>query len=136
MHDRPFTDKGSTRPTARSRELRANPTEPERLLWQYLRSRRCGGVRFNRQFPVGPFICDFAARTPRLIVELDGETHARAETQAGDNARTAYLHAQGYTVIRFWNRDVMANVEGVVARIEQTLADMPSPHPSRRREGS
>ncbi|WP_284125331.1 endonuclease domain-containing protein [Parerythrobacter aestuarii] len=132
----PFEDKGYKRPTLRSRELRMNATEPERVLWQHLRSRQLAGVRFNRQFPIGQFICDFVARGPRLVIELDGGTHASDEAHEADACRTRFLHAQGYTVIRFWNHEVMDNVEGVLRRIEQTLADMPSPSPSRKREGS
>ena len=131
-----FTDKAYSRPTQRSRELRKNRTEAERKLWQHLRARQCADTRFNQQFPIGPFICDFVARTPKLVVEIDGDTHASAEAKAADERRTRFLNAQGYTVIRFWNREVMDNVEAVLERIANTLADTPSPNPSRRREGS
>lgn len=131
-----FDDKGYSRPTRRSRDLRNNATGPERILWQHLRSRQLAGVRFNRQFPIGQFICDFVARGPRLVVELDGETHASDDARASDARRTAFLNAQGYTVIRFWNHEVIDSVEGVLQRIELTLADMASPSPSRMREGS
>ena len=91
-------------------------------------------VRFNRQVPVGRYIADFAARSERLVVEVDGGQHdARA---AYDEARTRYLEAQGWRVIRFWNNDVLQNLEGVVATIERALAEKPSPNPSRLREGS
>ena len=83
------------------------------------------GVRFNRQVPVGPFIADFAARSEKLIVEVDGGQHH--ERAAYDEARTRYLEAQGWRVIRFWNNDVLGNLEGVVATIERVLADRPSP---------
>jgi very-short-patch-repair endonuclease/Holliday junction resolvase-like predicted endonuclease len=126
-------DKGSKRPTLRSRELRADPTEAEKRLWRALSARKVAGVRFNRQHPVGPFICDFVARTPRLVIEVDGGQHA--EAAEADARRTFYLENQGYRVIRFWNNDLLANMEGVVAEIERVLADMPSPSPSRQREG-
>ena len=85
-------------------------------------------VRFNRQVPIGPFICDFVARTPKLVIELDGGQHALA-TDA-DQRRTAYLERKGYSVLRFWNNDVLENIEGVVHVIERALADRPSPAPS------
>ncbi|MCB2078872.1 MAG: endonuclease domain-containing protein [Novosphingobium sp.] len=131
----PFFDKGYTRPTARSRALRQNPTPAERLLWQRLRNRQCAGVRFNFQFPIGQYICDFVARTPRLVIEVDGDTHSGPEAAQYDARRTTFLNAQCYSVIRFWNREVSDSLEGVLARIEQTLANMPSPSPSRKREG-
>jgi very-short-patch-repair endonuclease len=91
-------------------------------------------VRFNRQFPIGPFICDFASRAAKLVIEVDGGQHAvRSDEDAG---RTAYLNSQGYRVLRFWNNDVLANSEGVVKLIERALVDSPSPSPSRKREGS
>jgi very-short-patch-repair endonuclease len=90
-------------------------------------------VRFNRQFPIGQFICDFVSRGAKLVIELDGDTHAHSVDY--DMARTSFLEQQGYRVIRFWNNEVMENLEGVVTRIEQALDNRPSPIPSRVREG-
>ena len=126
-------DKGYKRPTARSRELRLNATQAERRLWTQLSARKVAGVRFNRQFPIGPFICDFVSRSAKLVIEVDGGHHA--VDVAKDEARSAYLKARGYRVIRFWNNDVLERIEGVVAEIERVLSDMPSPDPSRKREG-
>jgi very-short-patch-repair endonuclease len=127
-------DKGYTRPTAHARELRTNATDAERRLWQAISARKVAGVRFNRQVPIGPFICDFVSRGAKLVIEVDGGQHdARSQEDA---RRTRYLAAQGFRVIRFWNNDVMERLEGVVAVIEQSLADSPSPNPSRKREGS
>jgi len=126
-------DKGYKRPTMRSRELRLNATDAERKLWAQLSARKIAGVRFNRQFPVGPFICDFVSRSAKLIIEVDGGQHA-ADVEK-DQARTAYLQSQDYRVIRFWNNDVLERIDGVVSEIERVLADMPSPDPSRKREG-
>ncbi len=119
---RPFRE---NRPTKRARELRLNPTDAERCLWRALSRRQIAGVRFNRQVPIGPYIADFAARSERLIVEVDGGQHA--EHAAYDEARTRYLEVQGWRVIRFWNNDVLGNLEGVVATIERALAAPPSP---------
>ncbi|WP_257543717.1 endonuclease domain-containing protein [Sphingopyxis sp. DBS4] len=120
-------DKGYKRPTARSRELRLNATDAERKLWQQISARKLAGVRFNRQFPIGPFICDFVSRAARLVIEVDGGQHAA--DVAKDEARTAYLEARGYRVIRFWNNDVLERIEGVVSEIERTLQTCPPPTP-------
>ena len=135
--DKPWfkqNDKGYTRPTARSRELRANATDAERKLWPSLSARKLRGARFNRQFPIGQYICDFVCREKRLVIELDGGQHAFSTEY--DARRTAFLQAQGYKVLRFWNNEVLDNLEGVLVVIGQTLDNMPSPGPSRRREGS
>ncbi|MGB3320593.1 MAG: DUF559 domain-containing protein [Sphingopyxis granuli] len=120
-------DKGYKRPTARSRELRLNATDAERKLWAQISARKVAGVRFNRQFPIGPFICDFVSRGTRLVIEVDGGQHA--VDVAKDEARTAYLEARGYRVIRFWNNDVLERIEGVVSEIEHLLATCPPPPP-------
>ncbi|MFN3676698.1 MAG: DUF559 domain-containing protein [Sphingomonas pseudosanguinis] len=119
---RPFRE---NRPTKKARELRLNPTDAERRLWRALSRRQIAGVRFNRQVPVGPYIADFAARSEKLIVEVDGGQHDDRATY--DEERTRYLEAQGWHVIRFWNNDVLGNLEGVVATIERALAEKPSP---------
>lgn len=119
--------------TLRSRELRKNPTDAERALWQHLRNRQLGGVRFNTQVPVGSFICDFAARTAKLIIELDGGQHALAGDY--DANRTTFLEQRGYRAIRFWNSEVLQNIDGVLRVIEEALKDRPSPAPSREGEG-
>ena len=127
-------DKGYSRPTARSRELRRNATEAERRLWPSLSARKLKGVRFNRQFPIGQYICDFVSREMRLLIELDGGQHATALEY--DARRTRFLEAQGYHVLRFWNNEVMDNLDGVLQVIGQVLDNRPSPTPSRKREGS
>ncbi|HVF94745.1 MAG TPA: endonuclease domain-containing protein [Sphingomonas sp.] len=128
-----MSDKGYKRPTARSRELRANMTDAERKLWSYLSARKVAGVRFNTQFPIGPFIGDFVSRGAKLVIEIDGGQHSSADHD--DHERTRYMEVRGYRVIRFWNTDVLANIEGVVSEIERVLQDRPSPNPSREREG-
>ena len=117
----------------RIRALRTNPTRAESALWQHLAARRTSGVRFNRQVPIGPFICDFVSRGARLVVEVDGGQHG---WQSDDDARrTRLIEQQGYRVIRFWNNDVLERMEGVVAEIGRVLAERPSPNPSRKRKG-
>ncbi|HSV01386.1 MAG TPA: DUF559 domain-containing protein, partial [Roseiarcus sp.] len=79
------------------------------------------------------FICDFVARTPKLIIELDGGQHAVRTVE--DDRRTRFLEGRGYRVLRFWNNDVLENVDGVLTIIRAALNDRPSPNPSRFREG-
>jgi very-short-patch-repair endonuclease len=116
-------------PTLRSRQLRNNATGAERLLWRFLRNRQLSGIRFNRQVPIGPFIWDFVARRPGLVIELDGGQHSVTEDY--DRKRTTFLTQRGYRVIRFWNNEVLENLEGVLTVIEEELKNMPSPNPSR-----
>ena len=106
-------------------------TPAERRLWSRIRNRQIADTRFNTQFPIGPFICDFVSRDAKLIIEVDGGQHA--EQAQADAGRTAYLKAKGYRVIRFWNNDVLENTDGVVQVIEQLLQDSPAPDPSRKR---
>jgi very-short-patch-repair endonuclease len=112
------------RPTNRAQQLRNNATEPERRLWRHLSRRQLDGYKFSRQMPVGPFICDFMCRERLLIVELDGGQHADS---ARDASRTAFLEAEGYRVIRFWNNEVLGNVDGVLTVIAQALKAEPTP---------
>ena len=82
--------------------------------------------------PVGPFICDFLYRERRLIVEVDGGQHCE---NASDIRRTAYLEGEGYRVVRFWNNEVLGNLDGVLTAIGEALTADPPPTPSREREG-
>ncbi len=101
----------------RRRELRNNPTEAEKVLWSHLRKRRVNGLRFLRQYGVGPYILDFFCPKLRLAIELDGSGHAEAETRVYDEERTNYLRVEDIRVIRFWNDDVLKNIEGVLSKI-------------------
>jgi len=125
-------DEGYARPTAKARQLRNNATDTECALWRAISARKVAGVRFNRQAPIGPYICDVIARSLLLVVEADGGQHSAGT----DAARTRYLEAEGYRVIRFWNDEVLGNLDGAAAEIEPVIADTPSPDPSRKREGS
>jgi very-short-patch-repair endonuclease len=97
-------------------------TDAERKLWQCLRSKQLAGVRFNSQYPIGPFICDFVARSKGLVIELDGGQHAQAVSY--DSRRTRYIRERGYRVLRFWNSDVLNNLDGVVFEIERALGEL------------
>ena len=119
--------KRHTETGTRAKELRKNLTEPERRLWYRLRANRLG-VKFQKQAVLAPYIADFAARSHRLVIELDGDTHGGRE--AYDAARTRTLEERGYRVIRFTNADVMTNLDGVPRAILIALGrDPESPHP-------
>ena len=118
--------------TNRARSLRRGMTRAEWALWQRLRDRRLGGLKFIRQQPLGPYYGDFVCRERRLIVELDGGQHAE---RVADNKRDATLAATGYRLIRYWNNDVLQNIEGVLEALRHELGiaphpvSLPAPHP-------
>lgn len=118
------------RPTARARDLRNEPTEAEKLLWSRLKGSRLGGLKFTRQLPIAGYFGDFACRSARLVVELDGSQHVEAADY--DTARTNALNAAGYRVLRFWNNDLTANMAGVLETILNAAGDAgraPTPQP-------
>lgn len=100
-----------------ARHLRRAMTPSEVRLWNLLRKNRLG-YRFRRQEPRGPYILDFVCLKKRLVVELDGSQHADSEA---DKIRDAWLTASGYTVLRFWNQDLLYNPDGVLRAIEEAL---------------
>jgi len=104
--------------TGTARNLRRTMTEAETRLWSRLRAGQIDGYKFVRQFPIGSYITDFACRKARLVIELDGGQHSGSTT---DPERTRLIEAHGYTVIRFWNNDVLANTEGVLEEIGNHL---------------
>ncbi len=109
-----------TTPTGyqRARKLRKEPTPAERKLWAVLREDKLG-VNFRRQHAVGIYIPDFCSPKAKLIIELDGSQHL--EQEAYDRDRTGYLESQGYQVIRFWNNQVMNDIDGVIRAIMVAL---------------
>jgi adenine-specific DNA-methyltransferase len=105
----------------RARKLRKNLTDPERLLWHHLRNHQIKGFKFRRQHPIGNYFADFICPSKKLVVELDGGQHA--DRTAYDAKRTAYMESNGYRVIRFWNNDVMRDVDSVLEVILRTLQE-------------
>jgi very-short-patch-repair endonuclease len=103
----------------RAGELRRELTPAEQKLWAYLRGNKLNGVSFRRQHALGPYIVDFCAIKAKLIIELDGSQHL--EQEECDRERTDYLESHGYKVIRFWNNDVMNDIQGVLRVIDSTL---------------
>jgi very-short-patch-repair endonuclease len=112
--------------TSTARRLRRNQTDAERILWFRLRGRRLAGWKFKRQVPIDRFIADFVCADAKLVVELDGSQHAVRALQ--DEERTRTLEAMGYLVLRFWNNEVVRNIEGVLEEILNTL-NQQSPEP-------
>jgi very-short-patch-repair endonuclease len=111
-----------------ARQMRAQPTDAERVLWQRLRHDiTLIGSHFRRQALVGPFIVDFASRKAKLVVELDGGQHDWQ--QESDTLRARRIEAAGYRVLRFWNHDVPGNLEGVLSEIQRALPPTPDPSP-------
>jgi very-short-patch-repair endonuclease len=99
-------------------KLRKDSTPAERKLWAYLRGDKLG-VNFRRQHAIGNYIPDFCSPKAKLIIEPDGSQHLDQEEY--DRARTEYLESLGYTVIRFWNKDVMNDIDGVILVIIQAM---------------
>jgi very-short-patch-repair endonuclease len=113
--------------TERARQLRRNQTDAEEKLWSELRGRRLADAKFVRQYQIGDFIADFACRPARLAIELDGGQHSENERDA---FRTRVIEAYGYRVIRFWNNEVMENLDGALQTIVKELEiarNKPSP---------
>jgi very-short-patch-repair endonuclease len=109
-----------------AKKMRREPTEAEAKMWSILRGARLGGMKFKRQEQIGDYIADFVCFGSRLIVEADGSQHADS---AGDAVRDEWLTGQGFRVLRFWNNEILENVEGV-ARIILDAAQPPLPNPS------
>jgi very-short-patch-repair endonuclease len=123
VRGRKVTAKG----VAKARVLRRSSTEAEKRLWNLLRNRTVAGLKFIRQMPIDPFVADFVCRDLMLIIEVDGSQHV--DDEAYDRRRTAYLNARGYSVLRFWNSEVLRELDGVHELIGR-LASGESPDPS------
>jgi len=106
----------------KARTLRKNQTDVEEILWQQLRNRHLCGYKFRRQFPIAPYIADFACLELKLIIELDGGQHA--DQISYDNQRRLFLEQRGFKVIRFWNNDVIENTAGVLESIRLVILEM------------
>jgi len=116
-----------------SRHLRNNPTDVERLLWQHLRKKQMMGLKFRRQQPVDNYIVDFICLENKLIIEVDGGQHSLQKD--GDGKRDAYLKKNGSKVLRFWNNEVLENMEGVLEKIRSHCLGHPPLDPLPSREG-
>jgi len=108
-----------------ARELRQRCTEAEVVLWNMLRNRRLGGLKFRRQHQVGPFIVDFFCPEKKLVIEADGVQHLESGRQERDTSRTAVLQEHGFTVLRFENPDVVGNPKIVADHILRVASQLP-----------
>ena len=122
---RPATrSRRKTGTTQRARKLRQGDNQAEALLWLELKARKLGGYRFTRQFSIGPFFADFACREKRLVVEIDGHQHAGS---SHDRRRDDFMRAQGYSILRVWNHNVLKDrtsvCETILAALDGRLAE-------------
>ena len=118
----------------RARAMRLAPTDAERRLWWHLRHRLAvQRSHFRRQVRLGHYIVDFACHELRVAIEIDGGQHA--EQVARDARRTKFLESQGYRVLRFWNNEVLANIDGVLEVIHSAILATPTPTPPHKGEG-
>jgi very-short-patch-repair endonuclease len=121
----------------RARDLRHNLTNGEQLLWSKLRAHRMHGFKFRRQHVIGTYVVDFVCLKERLIIEVDGESHFEDGREAADGQRDANLASQGFKVLRFGNRNVLTNINGIAGVIADELENRgdtefhrPTPQPS------
>lgn len=107
--------------TIYARQLRKNQTDAEKLLWLHLRNRQFLDIKFCRQKPINGYIVDFVSPDKKLIIELDGGQHNDEQVKESDEYRTEVLLQGGYTILRFWNSEVLRDLEGVLERIQHFL---------------
>ncbi len=105
--------------TIKARRLRHDQTDCEKVIWHLLKDRRFANYKFRRQHPVGNYVADFACPALKLIIEIDGGQHCANQQDA---VRTEYLRAKGYEVLRFWNNDVLTNIDGVTHTLTLALS--------------
>ena len=114
-----------------AKHMRYAPTDAESALWRYLRAGRLANHKFKRQKPIGNFIVDFVCFERKLVIEVDGGQHT--DLEARDEARTAWLHAHGFRVLRFWNDDVLQRRKLVLDEVLRVLGEQdqkPDPLPA------
>jgi very-short-patch-repair endonuclease len=119
---------GDEKALINAKTLRTHQTDAEQRIWYHLRAHRFLGYKFKRQKPLGLYIVDFVCVERRLIIEIDGGQHA--EQAEYDQHRDAWLRSQGYTVLRFWNHEVMQQLENVLEQIRLTITLSPGPSPT------
>jgi very-short-patch-repair endonuclease len=114
-----------------AKKLRINSTDTEKYLWKYLRGRQLEGFKFRCQQPIGKYIADFINLERKIIIEVDGGQHLENKK---DKLRDKWLEEQGYEVLRFWDNEVLTNIEGVMESIRKKIySPSPSPSPSEGR---
>lgn len=117
----------------KAKSLRTNATEAEKLLWYKIRNRQILNLKFHRQQPIPPYIVDFYCEDRLLIIELDGGQH----NEEFDRIRTHFLEEKGYQILRYWNNDVLGNIEGVIEDLMNKMGSIaPHPNPLPKGEGA
>jgi very-short-patch-repair endonuclease len=111
----------------RRKLLRLSQTDAEKILWSKLRNKQIFGLKFYRQYSVGPYILDFYCPKYKLAIEIDGGQHSIKENMEYDFERTNYLKHHNIEVIRFWNNDVLMNIDGVLEEISKVVTPPLSP---------
>ncbi len=106
-----------------AKALRKNFTDTERLLWRHLRAKQMEGYKFRRQEPIGSYIVDFVCQEKMIVIEVDGGQHSLERER--DFERDKWVEGQGYRVLRFWNNEVLTNIDGVLEVIQNTLNHPP-----------
>jgi very-short-patch-repair endonuclease len=112
-----------------AKNLRKKSTDAERKLWAHLRAKRLEGYKFRRQEPIGNYVVDFVCFENRVVIEIDGSQHATEKEK--DSKRSKWLESRGFKVLRFWNNEVLRNIEGVLQVIGENCSCHPPLTPSR-----
>jgi very-short-patch-repair endonuclease len=107
--------------TGASRDLRTRQTEAEKILWFKLRAKQLNRIKFRRQEPIGNYIVDFVSFENNLILEIDGSPHRKSSDKRNDMLRTQWLQAEGFTVLRFWNSEIISDIKGVLDKIKKVI---------------
>lgn len=112
--------------TEKSRQLRKNQTDAEQKIWGGLKHRQILGIKFRRQYIIAPYIVDFVSLSANIVIEIDGGQHSPDV----DRYRDEYIKKQGYQILRFWNNEVLENIEGVMQVIYDKLLSVLNPPPT------
>ena len=105
-----------------ARRLRRNTTDAEKLLWKHIRGRQLAGMKFRRQHPIGRYVADYCCEEEKLGIELDGGQHADEADR--DEQRTQHIEKFGFRVVRYWNSEVLSNIDGVLDDIRLSAQDI------------
>ena len=108
-----------------ARNLRKRSTDTERFLWKYLRTKQLEGFKFRRQQPIGSYIVDFVCFEKKIVIEADGGQHSESREREKDKKRDKWLRGQGFKVLRFWDNEILNNIEDVLSRIREELIHSP-----------
>ena len=114
----------------KARNLRREQTKAESVFWNAVRNRQFYDLKWRRQVPVGRYIADFLCESKKLIIELDGGQHATDDARRYDKKRSQILQQYGYHVIRFWNDEILNNLNGILDSLANELGILSSPHPA------